>query len=91
MPSEKRQKQQEFYSAPEVARILGLSRNAIFKRIKSGDIESQKIGRNYAISHESVLALLGQEIGENRKKELDNTVGRVIKEYGEVLKRLEAI
>ncbi len=39
----------EYYSVPEAAAMLGLSRIAVFKRVKSGRIAALRIGRNWAI------------------------------------------
>ena len=80
-----------YYSAPEVARVLGLSRNAVSKKIKSGAIEAQMVGSQYMITQDEVLRLLGVSLGEVRRKELDVSIRRVVKEYGTVLKRLEAV
>ena len=38
-----------YISAAELAKILGISHVAVFKRIKSGKIKAIKIGRTYAI------------------------------------------
>jgi len=39
----------DFYTTKELAGILGISRIAVFKRIKKGAIKARKIGRNFAI------------------------------------------
>jgi excisionase family DNA binding protein len=39
----------EFYTTAEIAEILGISRIAVFNRIKKGDIKAQKMGRNFVI------------------------------------------
>ena len=39
----------EFYSLPEVAALLGISRIAVFKRVKKGQLEALRIGRNWAV------------------------------------------
>lgn len=39
----------EFYSLPEVAVLLGISRIAVFKRVKKGQLEALRIGRNWAV------------------------------------------
>lgn len=78
----------KFLSTVEVARLLRVSRIAVFKKIKSGEIKAEKIGRNYIISKDEVLKALGLEIGEKSKKEIDKIVKRGVKEYGEVFKKL---
>lgn len=39
----------EFYTTQELAELLGISRVAVFNRIKKGDIKAQKMGRNFVI------------------------------------------
>jgi excisionase family DNA binding protein len=39
----------EYYSLPEVAALLGISRIAVFKRVKKGQLEALRIGRNWAV------------------------------------------
>ena len=38
--------EKEYLSTSEVAKILGISRIAVFKKIKSGEIKAEKKGRN---------------------------------------------
>jgi excisionase family DNA binding protein len=39
----------EYYSLPEVAALLGISRIAVFKRVKKGQLAALRIGRNWAV------------------------------------------
>lgn len=39
----------EFYSIPEAAALLGISRIAVFKRVKKGQLEATRFGRNWAV------------------------------------------
>jgi excisionase family DNA binding protein len=39
----------EYYSLPEAAAILGISRIAVFKKVKKGQLEALRIGRNWAV------------------------------------------
>ncbi|MCX6789568.1 MAG: helix-turn-helix domain-containing protein [Candidatus Gribaldobacteria bacterium] len=39
----------EFYTTKELAELIGVSRVAVFNRIKKGDIKAQKMGRNFVI------------------------------------------
>lgn len=40
----------EFLSIPEAAAILGISRIAVFKKVKKGRLPAIRIGRNWAIA-----------------------------------------
>ena len=77
-----------YISVPELARMLGLSRIAVFKKIKNGQIKAIRIGRNYAISRRYLDAILGKTLNDADKREIDSAVKKTVKEYGEVLKLL---
>lgn len=47
----------DFYTTAELAKILGISRIAVFNKIKNGDIKAQKMGRNFVIFKEDVGGL----------------------------------
>ncbi|MEA3249322.1 MAG: helix-turn-helix domain-containing protein [Patescibacteria group bacterium] len=76
------------YSVLELAKILGISRIAVFKKIKNGTIKAEKVGRNYVIKHEDVEHLIPEILSDKLKEEIETSVGRVVKEYGETLKKL---
>ncbi len=78
----------QYISIPELAKLLGLSRVAVFKKVKSGEIPAVRIGRNYAISLRFIDKILGKILSEADKKEIDAAVEKTVQEYGEVLKLL---
>ncbi len=78
----------DFYSTGELARILKISRVAVFKRIKSGEIKPLKIGRSYVISKDEVLKVLGLAVGDRTKSEIDRIVQKAVREYGEAFRKL---
>ena len=71
----------------EAARILGVSRVAVFKKIQKGQIEATKVGRNYVIDRRD-LGDIYQEITPAAKTKINKAVNRTIREYGDVLERL---
>ncbi|MCM2339104.1 MAG: helix-turn-helix domain-containing protein [Burkholderiales bacterium] len=81
-------KTKNYYSTPEVAKLLGVSRVAIFKKIRNGQIHAEKIGRNYIIPREEYETIVGLFVPEYRKRDIENTVDRVVKKYGSVLRKL---
>jgi len=83
-------KNKDFISTSELAKLLGVSRIAVFKKIKSGQIKAQKIGRNYAIPIEEFNTITGKFIGAEKKREIDSIVKDAVKEYGEAFKKLGA-
>jgi len=78
----------KYITIPQLAKILGVSRIAVYKKVKKGEIEAIRIGRNYAINKESVANILGKDLKDKDKKEIDKAVKKTLEEYGEVLKRL---
>ena len=78
----------EFLSTTELAEILGISRVAVFKRIKKGEIKATKVGRNYVISKKDLGGVLGETLSDQSRKELTKAVRKTIAEYGETLKLL---
>jgi len=81
-------KENEYVTIPELARIMGLSRIAVFKKVKKGEIKAIRIGRNYAISRKSVEGLLGKALNESQKIEIEAAVKKTVTEYGQSLKLL---
>lgn len=76
-----------YISTTEAAKILGISTVAVFKKIKSGVLPAQKIGRNYAIDP-SDLGLRGSKLNKKTEKQISKAVKRVVSEYSEALKKL---
>lgn len=77
-----------FVSTTELALLLGISRQAIFKKIKAGEIKAKKIGRNFIIDKENLTEILGAVLTEKQKQEIEKSVDKTIREYGETLKLL---
>lgn len=78
----------KYYSTTEAAGILRISRVSVFKRIKTGKLHAEKIGRNYIISHENIMEALGKSIGKEKKENIEKTVDKALREYREVFQRL---
>jgi len=72
-------------SVAELAKILKISRVAVFKRIKNGQIPAQKIGRSYIIDVEDIGK---DKLSEKEKETIRKAVQKTVKEYGETLKLL---
>ena len=81
-------KEREFISIQELANILGMSRIAVYKKVKSGKIKAVRIGRSFAIPQKYVANILGKSLDQVDKNQIDAAVKKTVKEYGEVLKRL---
>ena len=80
----------KYLSTTEAAKILNVSRITVFKRIKSGEIKAEKIGRNYAIPKDNFLSDVSSNaiLSDDKKNEIKNVVKKAVKEYGEAFKLL---
>lgn len=78
----------KYLTITEIAHILGISRVAVFKKIKSGQIKAEKIGRMFAIPREEFESILGKTLTERQKDVIDQAVAKTVKEYGVTLKLL---
>ncbi|MBE0426563.1 MAG: helix-turn-helix domain-containing protein [Nitrospirae bacterium] len=78
----------EYISLSEFAKILGISRIAVYKKIKKGQIKSVRIGRSFAIPRKYLNDIMGRTLSEKDKKIIDEAVKKTFKEYGELLKLL---
>ncbi len=81
-------KKGEYLTIPQLAKILGVSRIAVYRKVKKGQIKAVKIGRTFAIPQKQIAAILGKRLRKEDKKEIDSAVKKTVKEYGQVLKLL---
>jgi len=78
----------EYLTIPEFARILGISRIAIYKHVKKGDIKAKRVGKIYLIPYRYAEEILGKRLSEKDKKEIEEAVRKTVREYREVLELL---
>lgn len=78
----------QYLSTAELAKLLGVSRIAVFKKIQSGKIKGFKVGRNYVIPVEEFMSAVGTFISQDKKDEIKKIVKKAVTEYGEALKLL---
>jgi len=80
--------QSEYISIAQFAKVLGISRIAVYQKIKKGQITAIRIGRSFAISKKYLTDITGKTLGEKDKKIIDDAVKKTFQEYGELLKLL---
>ncbi len=78
----------EYLTIPQLAELLGISRIAVYKKVKSGQIKAVRIGRIYAIPNKVISNILGKELTPQSKKKIEKAVKKMVDEYGEVLQLL---
>ena len=81
-------KEKNHLTTAELAKLLGISRIAVFKKIKTGKIKAEKVGRNFVIDKKELGGILDDTLNENKKAEIREAVKKTIREYGETLKLL---
>lgn len=80
--------EKDYYTAPELAKVLGLSHVAVFNKIKKGEIKARKIGRNFAIAKDEFASLANKSLSERQKVSIEQAVRQAMKDYGPALKKL---
>jgi len=81
-------KRRGYITIPQLAKMLGVSRIAVYKRVKKGKIKAERIGRSFAIAQRDVAGILGGALGKERQRQIDRAVKKTVKEYGEALRLL---
>jgi excisionase family DNA binding protein len=77
-----------YMTIPQLAKILGVSRIAVYRKVKKGEIRAIKIGRTYAIPKSTISAILGETLSGPTKKQIEKAVLKTVQDYGEVLRLL---
>ncbi len=80
--------EEKFITIPQLARILGVSRISIYKKVKKGQIPARRIGRTYAIADKTITEILGKRVTTRGRQQIDEALEKTVQEYGEVLKKL---
>ena len=75
-------KGEKYLTIPQLAKILGLTRIAVYKKVKKGQIKSIRIGKNFAIPIEEVDKISGKILSKEDKSIINKAVSKTINEYG---------
>ena len=67
---------------------MGISRQAVFKKIKAGQLPAKKMGRNFFIYNKELSEIISGKLTSAMKKEIEKAVEKTIDEYGETLRLL---
>lgn len=78
----------EFYTTSELAKIIGLSRSQVFRKIQNGEIPSEKVGRINLVPRLFVDEFLGR-VAQKDELNITRAVKKTMGEYGEVIKMLK--
>jgi excisionase family DNA binding protein len=78
----------QYLSTSDVAKLLGISRIAVFQRIRRGQIKAEKVGHSYVINPEDVGVSVGSEVSQKQKLVMNQAVKKTVTEYGATLRLL---
>jgi len=78
----------EYISIAQFAKFLGISRIAVYQKIKKGQIKAIRIGRSFAIPKKYVTDITGKTLSKKDKEIINKAVKKTFQEYGELLKLL---
>lgn len=79
----------ELLTVTQVAKILGISRTAVLKKIKTGSLTAKKIGNSYIVNRDDVQIIPDRHVSSAQKATIDASVAKTIDEYGETLRLLK--
>lgn len=79
---------QKYITIPQLAKLLGLSRIEVYRKVRKGQIQAEKIGRMYVITDREVAHILGKKPTAKDKIQIEKAVKKAVKDYGEVLRKL---
>ncbi len=75
------------FSVAEVAKMMGISRTHVLRKIKKGEIQATRVGKSYVIAASNLPGIY-QPLSEQDKKRVEAAVEKTLQEYGEVLRKL---
>lgn len=75
----------DYFTVKEFADLTSVSRVTIFKKIKSGQIKAEKIGRNYIIYKKDLSGMLNNVLTQENKDDIKSGVQKVLKDYGDTI------
>lgn len=81
-------KEKDFLSLAELAKILGVSRISVYKKVKKGEIPATRVGRSFVVAKSDLGGVLRETLGKEEKRQVEQAVKKTVREYGETLRLL---
>ena len=78
----------KYITIPQLAEILGISRIAVYRQVKTGRIKTSRIGKNFVVSDSDIINILSKKLSDKDKKQTDDAVKKVVQEYAGLLEML---
>lgn len=80
-------KNEQLLSVSEAANYLGYSRQHVLRLINAGQIPAKRVGRSFVIKKTDLPGPFSQ-MRPQEKSEIDAAVKKVLKTYGEAIRKL---
>lgn len=64
----------KYFTTAELAKMLGISRVSVHKKIKSGEIKAIAMGRNYVVEKNSLPSEIKERIQEEKKQTIEQII-----------------
>lgn len=77
----------DIFSVTEVAKLMGISRTHVLRKIESGEILATKVGNSYIIKKDDLPGIY-RRITEKDKRDVETAVNKTLADYEEVIRRL---
>lgn len=81
-------KNNSFLTVKQLADILGVSRIAVWNKIKNRQLIATKAGKTYLIPKDQLVGIIDNNLSEEEKAKIKKGVSKVLHDYGETLKML---
>ncbi len=75
------------YSVAEVARMMGISRTHLLRKINKGEIHAEKVGRSYIVPASSLTGIF-RPLSPRERQRVEMAVEKTCREYGDVIRKL---
>ena len=74
-------------SVTQAAKILGISRMHVLRKIRAGEIQAQKVGKSFIIDEKDLPGIY-RPLSTADKKKVEEAIEKTFDEYGEVIRKL---
>jgi len=78
----------DYFTVKEFADLTSVSRVTIFKKIKSGQIKAEKVGRNFIIYKKDLSGMFDNALTQEDKDDIKSGVAKVLQDYGDTIRML---
>jgi len=82
-------KEKNLLSVAETAKLMGISRMHVIRKIQRGEIKAVRVGRAWAIDPDQLGGIF-RRISSRERAQVEKAVDKVLREYGEVIRKLGA-